>query len=192
MSWLFVVFVAFLSTNTDGASILIAASCDKNFTRGEIFYTYCLVGVAVIAASSVLGASSSLLPAGALQYVGVIPAAMGVWRLRSCQRSDLSAPSNRLMFTSVRAIGLACAFLACSMDNLAVYSALLARQAGEGALLTCAELGILYVLSAIALLRLQSRFASPIQKWSRGYIPPVMLIFVGTSALLHGGVATGL
>ncbi len=105
---------------------------DRSLSRASVVAGQ-FAGIATLfAASLALAAAAMALPdPGLLRWLGLLPAAIGLWKLFAPDDKDASRPA-----TASGALGVASVTVASGGDNIGVYTALFANLAPPALLLT--------------------------------------------------------
>lgn len=132
---------AFATTNVDSAA-LILTFCARSKPH-NVFVAFAGSGLVVIAASLLIDFTASALPLSP-RYLGIFPLVVGM--VQFVQNGRQRAERDSLRATTSISIMAMC-FLSCSTDNIAVFTAVIAKGGVGNLPLTAGLLCLLYGIS---------------------------------------------
>jgi cadmium resistance protein CadD (predicted permease) len=158
---------AFVATNLDNATLLLAFASTAKPSR--IFVAFAGVGIAIVGTSLLLSLLASAVNVPA-RYFGLVPLFIGVYQLLKNAKTPAAAPvAPATAYLTIMVVS----FLACSVDNLTVYVAMLVRYGPGYAALICGILCILTILTGLAGVLAGNRMLRPVVQ-SRSFAPAVI------------------
>lgn len=168
--------VAFIATNVDSFVVLYGFSGSARPLT--VFVSYLVVGCAVVVASLVVGSAIAALRISP-RFFAAVPLCLGLWQ--AVRRCHLSRRPEQSRLSG--GAGLIPCLLSCSIDNIAVYGAmLLGKDLLEVAIVT----GVLASLYAMcgwmaASSRARARFPG---RGVGGWLAPAAAICVGVARIV--------
>lgn len=175
--------LAFFSTNLDNLGMLVVLIAEDTRHAGEVVRGYAISVIAVLALAWILSTAVEFSPDAYIGYLGLIPIALGVYKLVRLFTPGPGPSARRSTHSGT--LPVVTMMLAQSGDSLAVYVALLAdtRENLEPViLLTLVICGLVWITAArwLATRRL---IAEPVEQWGR-HILPMVLIAIGALILM--------
>jgi cadmium resistance protein CadD (predicted permease) len=182
---------AFVSTNVDAFLLLVANSARAPASRNATAAAFVAATVLVLAGAWALAAASSVVPPSRIGLCGVVPLLMGARQVvdlvrRRAPRDPVEGtPSSRPPADTVRFGEALVLHLSISVDNLAVYAALLSDTLPPlRASIAATTLTLSLVWTALARAALRIPGLAPVLLRRGRVLMAVLLVVVGVYILL--------
>jgi len=162
----------FVATHVDDLFITVGLFADRSFPRTAIVAGRYLGTGALFAASVVAASLAHAIPTHLLNWLGLVPIAIGLKLLRDRQRSDDigdAAPAR----PSTRALGVAAITIANGGDNLGVYIPVFATHDGHAIALWAAVFVTMTALLCLMAAGLVGHRAwrGPVEAFAARFVP---------------------
>ena len=175
---------SYAATNVDNLTILVSWMLAGRTSFAAITRGYAMATVAVLAISTILGLSSSVIPIELIGYLGVFPIGLGIYamigQIRGGNQQACADAGNGA------ALGIATTLTANSADSIIIFAPMLADSQA---------IIDLYIASAFVVVatawfwmaKVASQRAAKLDAVTRvaGWIAPFIMIYVGIYILMN-------
>jgi len=182
---IFLALGSYAATNIDNLALLVGWMLSGQVARAQLMAGYAIGALVILAASTLLGLSSSAIPVEWIGFLGVVPIGLGLYTLFGQIRRP-EDPGTIESRGHAAVVGIATTLIANSVDTIVVFAPLLADSRVD---VDYKILTTFIVVAALwyALAAAMSGQAARLQVVVRiaGWIAPFIMITVGIYILLN-------
>lgn len=181
----------FISTSLDNLFLLMGLVGGSGLRRRDIALGYG-ASVAVVLAAGVAGnLIADLAAPGWLRFLGAVPLAMGLWRVRALRRTPAPAAADEAVRGGTGIATIFGVMLAASGDSLVVFTSLMAETADAMVLvIIVTALSMSVGWSALARWVVEHPALAPFLHRCERWIVPPLLVAIGLYILLDTSTDT--